>query len=74
MSSKIITTAAQKARHLLESFAIYDDIGEFKPEETIKLAVKCVDEMLGCVGPHNADEIKYLNSVKKELLKNYKTW
>lgn len=74
MSGKIIVTAAGKAEHLLEKFSVFDKDGNLLQWTTFELVVGCVDEMLGCVSPHNADEIKYLNNVKKELLKIYKTW
>lgn len=74
MSGKLITTAADKAKCLLEEFSVFDEDRNPLKWTTFDLAVKCVDEMLGCVSPHNADEIKYLNNVKKELLKIYKTW
>lgn len=74
MSGKLITTAADKAKHLLEEFSVFNEDMNLLKWTTFDLATKCVDEMLGCVIPHNADEIKYLNNVKKELLKIYKTW
>jgi len=74
MSGKLITTAADKAKHLLEEFSVFDEDRNPLKWTTFNFTIKCVDEMLGCVSPHNADEIKYLNNVKKELLKIYKTW